>query len=103
MKPTSIWKARESLAGAESERTHRRFNNYTRDAYYACFQAATAALLNEGISPTLRRTLTDLLGIRDKADYWVASVCQREAAQAVRRAQEFVHEVKAHRLPPEEP
>jgi hypothetical protein len=60
MKPTSIWKAQESLAGAESELTHRRFNNYTRDAYYACFQAATAALLNEGISPTLRRTLTDL-------------------------------------------
>ena len=49
----------------------------------------------------LRRTLTDLLGIRDKADCWIASVSQREAAQAVRRAQEFVHEVKAHRLLPQ--
>jgi hypothetical protein len=42
---------------------------------------------------TLRRTLTDLLGIRHKADYRAAGVSQREAAQAVRRAEEFVREV----------
>jgi uncharacterized protein (UPF0332 family) len=116
----------------ESELAHRRFNNCARAAYYACFQAAIAALLSEEIFPrgpedlwvhdlvrasfvgqlihrrkqyqaTLRRTLTDLLGIRYKADYRVASVSQREAAQAVRRAQEFVREVKAHLLLPGEP
>jgi uncharacterized protein (UPF0332 family) len=43
-------KAQESLAGADSELAHRRFNNCVRDAYYACFQAAIAALLNEEIS-----------------------------------------------------
>jgi uncharacterized protein (UPF0332 family) len=120
-------KAQESLAGAESELAHRRLNNCARSAYYACFQAAIAALLNEQILPrspedlwghdlvqarfagqlihrrsrhpaTLRRTLTDLLGIRHKADYRVASVGQREAAQAVRRAQDFVREVQAHLL-----
>jgi uncharacterized protein (UPF0332 family) len=117
-------RAQESLAGAESELAHRRFNRSARGAYYACFQAAIAALLAEGIFPqnpaglwghdhvqagfvgqlvprrkcyptTLRRTLTDLLGIRHKADYRAAGVSQREAAQAVRRAQEFVREVTA--------
>jgi uncharacterized protein (UPF0332 family) len=120
-------KAWESMAGAQSELAHRRFNNSVRDAYYACFQAAVAALLEEGIfplhpeglwghdlvqasfvgqlinrrkryPPTLRRTLTELLGIRHKADYRAVGVSQREAGQAVRRAQEFVREVKA-RLP----
>jgi uncharacterized protein (UPF0332 family) len=43
--------AQESLAEAESELAHHRLNNCTRDAYYACFQAAIAALLNEEISP----------------------------------------------------
>ena len=42
--------AQESLAGAESELAHRRFNNCVRSAYYACFQAAIVALLNEGIA-----------------------------------------------------
>jgi uncharacterized protein (UPF0332 family) len=118
-------KAQESLAGAGSERASRRFNNCVRDAYYACFQAAIAALLEERIFPlepeslwghdlvqasfvgqlihlrkrypaTLRRTLTDLLGIRHKADYRAVGVSQREASQAVRRAEEFVREVTAH-------
>jgi uncharacterized protein (UPF0332 family) len=44
-------KAQESLAGVESELAHRRFNNCAWDAYYACFQAAIAALLNKEISP----------------------------------------------------
>lgn len=51
-------KAQESLAGAESELAHHRFNSCARSAYSACFQAT--------------------------------SVSQREAVQAVRRAQEFV-------------
>jgi hypothetical protein len=51
---------------------------------------------------TLRRTLTDRLAIRPKANYRVASLSQRQAAQEVRRAQEFVCEVKGHLLPPGE-
>jgi uncharacterized protein (UPF0332 family) len=35
-----LTKAQESLAGADSELAHCRFNNCARDAYYACFQAA---------------------------------------------------------------
>ena len=90
MKPKTIGEGQESLAKAESELPHRRFNNDARDAYYACFQEAIATLLNEEISPrdpedlwghdlmqgnfvgqlihwrkrypaTLRRTLTELL------------------------------------------
>jgi len=38
-------KAEESLLGAESEFTHgRRYNNVANRCYYACFQAAVAAL-----------------------------------------------------------
>lgn len=48
---------------------------------------------------TLRRTLTDLLDVRHKADYWAASVNQREATRVVRRAQEFVREVTARLSP----
>src|SRR5438128_6165078 len=96
-------KAQESLAGAESELAHRRFNSYARGAYYACFQAAIAALLDAGSSPpapagrwghdfvqarfvsqliqqrkhypaTLRRTLVELMVIRHKADYQAVCV-----------------------------
>lgn len=44
-------KAQESLAGAESELAYRRFNSCARGAYYACFQAAIAALLEAGLPP----------------------------------------------------
>jgi hypothetical protein len=74
-------RAQESLAGAESELAHRRFNRSARGAYYACFQAAIAALLAEGIFP------------QNPAGLWGHDHVQREAAQAVRRAQEFVREV----------
>jgi uncharacterized protein (UPF0332 family) len=42
-------KARESLEGASSEFANGRFDNCASRAYYACFQAAIAALLSEGI------------------------------------------------------
>lgn len=38
-------KAKDSLQGAESEFTQARFDNAVNRAYYACFQAAVAALL----------------------------------------------------------
>jgi uncharacterized protein (UPF0332 family) len=42
-------KAQASLAGAESEAANARYDNCANRAYYACFQAAVAALLRAGI------------------------------------------------------
>ena len=42
-------KAEGSLLGAESEFTHGRYNNVANRCYYACFQAAVAALHQAGI------------------------------------------------------
>jgi uncharacterized protein (UPF0332 family) len=115
-------KAQENLAGADSELQHGRTNSCTRSAYYACFHAAIAALLHAGMTApepargwghdwvhasfvgqlihrrklypaSLRRVLPDLLVLRHKGDYRVTSVSQREAQQAVRRAQVFVQAV----------
>lgn len=44
-------KALESLAGAESESAAGRFNNCANRCYYACFQAAIAALMRSGVTP----------------------------------------------------
>lgn len=49
-------KAAESLAGAESEFTHRRYNNCANRCYYGSFQAAISALLHDGIMLTGGRT-----------------------------------------------
>ena len=112
--------AQESLAGAESERTA--VSTVVHGApMMPVFRQPWLPCWRKGFSPesgrpgghdhvqagfvgqlvhrrkcyptTLRRTLTDLLGMRHKAAYRAASVSQREAAQAVRRAQEFVREV----------
>lgn len=42
--PLLLEKARESLAGAESEFSNERYNNCANRAYYAVFQAAIVAL-----------------------------------------------------------
>src|SRR5438046_7202767 len=47
-----LTKAEESLAGAASEHSNARYNNAANRAYYACFQAAIAALLRIGIRAT---------------------------------------------------
>jgi len=44
-------RARESLLGAESEFVNGRYNNVANRAYYACFQAAIAALVLADIRP----------------------------------------------------
>ena len=44
-------KAEEALAGAESEFANSRYNNCANRSYYACFLAAIAALVREGIEP----------------------------------------------------
>ena len=90
-----LTKAIESLLTAESEFANGRYNSCANRSYYACFQAAIAAILNEGIHPVgqwnhqyvqaqfvgtlinkrkryeseLRQVLADNQSLRDKADY----------------------------------
>jgi uncharacterized protein (UPF0332 family) len=121
---TFLAKAEESLAGAESERANGRFNNCANRCYYACFQAATAALLHEGMRPggrgvgwshaaiqaqfageligrrkvypaALRETLTRAYLLRQTADYAPDEVSGTHADRALRRAREFVAAVQA--------
>ena len=48
---TYLTKARESLTSAEADHTAGRYNSCANRAYYACLQAAVAALLAEGLRP----------------------------------------------------
>jgi uncharacterized protein (UPF0332 family) len=119
-----LQKARESLLGAESEFTNGRYNNSANRSYYACFQAALAALLSAGIRPTgptithtfvaggfvgqlvnrrklypsaLRDTLRRNLELRHDADYRVREVSQVQASRALRRARGFVEAIRPTR------
>lgn len=112
-------KARESLAGAESEFANGRFNNAANRCYYAVFQAAIHALLAASIRPAggtvqwghdfvqgqfvgqlinrrktyppeLRNSLEQNYRLRETADYRRDHVTEVRAARAVRRAGEFV-------------
>lgn len=114
-------KARESLAGAQSEIESERFNNCMNRVYYAVFQAVISALLRDGIwrgdgkwphtfvqsefvgklinrrrryPPRLRSTLSDLQQLRHRADYGGSSIQRAEANLALRRCQEFVETVR---------
>jgi uncharacterized protein (UPF0332 family) len=112
-------KALESLTGAESETASGRFNNCANRCYYACFQAAIAALTGSGVSapgahrqwshsfvpaqfvgqlinrrklypPSMRDTLSRTYLLRQTADYAEDGVTRIEAERALRRAREFV-------------
>lgn len=110
-------RALECLAGAESELANSRYNNRANRAYYACFQAAIAALAREGIQPAgeqwsheavpssfdgilvNRRKLypPDLRGVLDRnrvvrlrAGYLSQPVTEVEASRALRRTRGFV-------------
>jgi uncharacterized protein (UPF0332 family) len=113
-------KATESLLTAESEFVNRRYNSCANRCYYACFQAAIAALLSEGIRPRgqwnhefvqgqfvgvlinqrhlydteLRRVLSDNQSLRDKADYRAELVTATQAGRALRRSRLFVAAVQ---------
>ena len=116
-------KAVENLASCESELDFGRRNSCARSAYYACFQAAIAALLHAQVvsaqsgrrwahnqvqarfvgelihrekryPASLRSTLPDLLAIRHKADYEVEGIHDRVAQRVVRRAQSFIQAVR---------
>ena len=113
-------KATESLLTAESEFVNGRYNSCANRCYYACFQAAIAALLREGIRPRgqwshefvqgqfvgvlinqrhlydtqLRRVLSDNQSLRDKADYRAELVTAIRAGRALRRSRLFVAAVR---------
>ena len=113
-------KAAESLLTAESEFANGRYNSCANRCYYACFQAAIAALLREGIrprgqwshafvqaqlvgvlinqrhryDPQLRRVLSDNQSLRDQADYRAELVTATQAGRALRRSRLFVTAVR---------
>ena len=115
-----LGKAEESLRTAESEFANGRYNSCANRCYYACFQAAIAALLSEGIRPRgqwshefvqgqfvgvlinqrhlydtqLRRVLSDNQNLRDKADYRPELVNATLASLALRRTSIFVAAIR---------
>jgi uncharacterized protein (UPF0332 family) len=118
--PIYLAKAAESLLTAESEFVNGRYNSCANRCYYACFLAAIAALLSEGIRPRgqwshefvqaqfvgvlinqrkrydreLRRVLSDNQSLRDKADYRPELVTATQASRALRRSRLFVNAVR---------
>jgi uncharacterized protein (UPF0332 family) len=118
-------KAQQSLLGAESEFQHKRFDNATNRAYYACFQAAIAALIDASVPvqsdkggtishqavqtrfsgllikrrklypSSLRNVLQDLLYERIIADYRTSLVSSRRAQRALRLCNRFVNEIES--------
>lgn len=116
-------KAEESLLGAENELAQGRYNNAVNRCYYACFQAAVAALRQASMSPPggrgdwshafvqsafvgqlinrrkqyttgLRQVLARNLTLRHKADYDLDLVTQRQADRAVQRTRDFVGAIR---------
>jgi uncharacterized protein (UPF0332 family) len=113
-------KAEESLATAESEYINGRYNSCANRCYYACFQAAIAALTRAGVQPIgqwahtfvqaqfagvliarpklypseLRDVLMRNLELRQAADYQAEQVSETQAGRALRRTRSFVSEVK---------
>lgn len=119
-------RAEESLAGAERKFAAGAYNNCANRAYYACFQATVAALIQIGIGPSgrdrqwrfdavhaqfvewllnrrkayparLRDTLERTKVLRNSADYEILRVKRSEAAHSLRRAREFVEAVQRGR------
>ncbi|MCL4544836.1 MAG: HEPN domain-containing protein [Chloroflexi bacterium] len=121
-RPTIFFsKATESFAGAQSEFVNGRFNNCANRCYYACFQAAIAALDKAGIQPQgdqwnhrfvpaqfdgqlinrrklypteLRTTLSRVYALRQTADYEETSVTETEASRSLRRSQTFLEAIQ---------
>ncbi len=121
---TYLAKAQESLAGAASEYANDRYNNCANRAYYACFQAAIAALSRAGIAPAgrreqwshafvpaafvgelikrrkrysanLRDVLTRTYALREIAEYKLGTVSRVQASRLLDQARTFVRSVTA--------
>lgn len=112
-------KAQEALEGAQCAVENHRYNNAANRAYYACFLAAIAALIDAHVRPegswgheyvqaqfsgllirrrklysaTLGSVLSDNLETRARADYRPSSVSEKDAKRAVARARSFVQMV----------
>ncbi len=112
-------KAQQSLRGAESEFANQRYDNAANRAYYACFQAAVAALMRAGERPLAEKgtrshsaiqamfasqlihrrkiypadmaaVLPNTYSLRDQADYTTIITSEAEAKRALDKAQRFV-------------
>ena len=112
-------KAEQSLRGAESEFANQRYDNAANRAYYACFQAAIAALIAAGEHPLagkgtrshsaiqamfaaqlihrrkiypadLAAFLPNTYSLRDQADYTPLITSEAEAKRALDKAHRFV-------------
>jgi uncharacterized protein (UPF0332 family) len=117
-------KARESLVGAESEHVSQRYNNCANRCYYACYQAAVAALTEAGIHPrephgrwshsaaqaqfagelvrrrkrygsNLADVLSRLFNLRSTADYSTANVAEIQSARALRSSRSLIDAIQA--------
>jgi len=118
-----IEKAIESLASARADFAAARFNSCANRSYFACFQAAVAALVAASVRPAdprgewshefvqsqfngrlvnrrklypapLRRVLRDTIEVRDKADYTTSSVSERAARRVLQEAGDFVRAIE---------
>lgn len=119
-----IEKALAALAGAESELAAGRYDNVANRCYYACFQAAIAALEAEGMRPSggagarwshqavraqfdgvligrrkrypshLREALSESSFARQTADYTRDRITERDARRVLRRSREFVEAIR---------
>ena len=113
-------KALDCLTSAEIEIANGRYDNAANRCYYACFQAAIAALESAGFRPSggskprwshesvqalfigvlinrrkrypsnLRPILSEVAAVRQTADYSRKRVPEDEARRALRRSREFV-------------
>ena len=119
-----LFRADESLAGADSEYDNDRYNNCANRSYYACFQAAICALMQAGIGTSgrpgqwghgyvqaqfvgqlvnrrklypasLRDVLARNLELRLVADYRKDEVTATQARRALRRARDLVAAVQS--------
>lgn len=119
-----IDKAIAALDGAESELRAGRYENVANRCYYACFQAAIAALEDSGIYPTrqakgrwshegvqsqfagilinrrkrypasLRDVLSEASSARQTADYSRLRTTEKEARYLLRRSRDFVEAIR---------
>jgi uncharacterized protein (UPF0332 family) len=110
-----LFKAQENLAVAQNALEQKHFNAATNRAYYAAFQAAIAALAEEGIKhpknphswvqaqfsgvlvtrrkrypSKLTSYLLSMQSLRDKADYEAEYIGKASATMQVRQSLEFV-------------
>lgn len=114
-------KAVESLAGAENEFVSGRYNNCANRCYYACFQAAIAALVRVGVrsreqwghdfvqaqfagqlinrrkfyGAELRNILPRAYAVRRTGDYDTQQVTRTDAERALARTRLFVQAILA--------